>query len=215
MRFAEAVRDHKTNILIDTEHMKQWHCGRSRSSTYAFTITTWPGYLTITGDMGCYTFRRERDMLSWFNQSRPAYEGDRDINPDYWSGKLEAQDTRRSGYEVFSEDAFEISIREAMAGYLANFSLSQAKRIVLEAQADDLFRAPDGRDEALSRVMNWKCPVTRSYPFDDFWDSNTTEYDFGFLQACHAILWGIKQYDMVTQGRTQADVDRRTLSGAL
>lgn len=35
------------------------------------------------------------------------------------------------------------------------------------------------------------------FTFDDTWEWDFTDYDWSFLWACHAIQWGIRQYDAV------------------
>ena len=35
----------------------------------------------------------------------------------------------------------------------------------------------------------------RAWTFDDVWEWDLTTWDWHFLWACHAIVWGIAQYD--------------------
>lgn len=51
---------------------------------------TWPGHLSITGDVGGYTFCRLRDMFEFFRGGQ--------INPGYWGEKL----VSHSGYKSYS-----------------------------------------------------------------------------------------------------------------
>ncbi|WP_102157668.1 hypothetical protein [Zhihengliuella halotolerans] len=66
------------------------------TSFYGFEIITWPGGLTITGDMSTMVFRRLNDMIEFFD---PDY-----VNVQYW---LEKERTR-PGYDrkQYDVDAF-------------------------------------------------------------------------------------------------------------
>lgn len=48
-----------------------------------FGIVTWPGWLTIYGDMGTWTFSRVEDMFCFFRDEKLR------INASYWAEKLQ------------------------------------------------------------------------------------------------------------------------------
>jgi hypothetical protein len=78
----EAFADHTLEVIRDDGLYRHLRCRKSGTWVYGFDVVTWPGYLTVCGDIGTWVFSRERDMLPWFEAS-----GDR-INPGYWSEKL-------------------------------------------------------------------------------------------------------------------------------
>lgn len=212
-RFLRDVRNHHMTIEHDSGVHRSIHFGRTGSSHLYFRLVTWPGYLAVSGDSGCYTFSRLHDMFDFFRFAGPEYEkGDR-INEGYWSEKLRAVD-RSSGLEDFDEEAYIEAIRGDMASHLSGMKLSDAKVVVREAGWHDLFDAPSSATEAIDRAMAWRCPVTDRRPFREFYDHRLTRTGFRLVWCMRAIQWGIKRYDLQQQGRTQADHDRRVLAGA-
>lgn len=57
---------------------------RPGTSLYSFDLTTWPGYLAISGDVEVFVFSRERDMFGFFGGNR------KHIDPGYWAEKVRA-----------------------------------------------------------------------------------------------------------------------------
>ncbi len=173
--FIESTVDRSMEIIHDDglyRHLKYYKAGTRCMGVH---ITTWPGYLAISGDMGCYVFARINDMFEFFR-------GD-DINESYWAEKVQASD-KCDGLREFDED----TAREWVAD-----TLRQAK----EDGATDL---DDIEDEA--EMINYDDGIIRfhdSLPahriFRDAWDNNFERYTFRYLWCCYAIVWAIKEYD--------------------
>lgn len=62
---SEAFKDHTITERMRSGLFRSWRCQRPGSWNYGFDITTTPGYLIITGDLGCMIVSREADMLPW------------------------------------------------------------------------------------------------------------------------------------------------------
>lgn len=71
--------EHVMSVLHDDGLYRHLRFSKPGTSIYRFDLITWPGYLTITGDLGTYTFARLEDMLDFFT----GY-----INSGYWAEKL-------------------------------------------------------------------------------------------------------------------------------
>lgn len=84
--FNEFVKDHVLTVLADGDEVgRQIRCRKPGTCIYGWDIVTWPGYLTITGDLGHFVFRSQDDMLvDFFNGP---------INPQYWLEKCVAWDS--------------------------------------------------------------------------------------------------------------------------
>lgn len=207
-RFLRDVRDHKLTISIDQGLHRHITLGRPGSVTYRYHITTWPGYLAISGDCGSYVFSRLPDMFEFFRDE----PGMNRINEGYWAEKLQAVD-KHSGHEELDEEAYLDAIRGNLNAFIEsqNFSLSQAKDLVREARESSLLDPPDNKDEAIRNALEFSCPVTGYHPFGDFWEHRVTRTSFRLVWCMRAIVWGIKQYDLTKEGRTQADHDKRVL----
>lgn len=77
---------HELLILHDDgvyRHLR-WREPGTRRWTHGVDITTWPGHLAISGDMGSYVFHREHDMVGFFRGKEPSFT--------YWAEKVVAQD---------------------------------------------------------------------------------------------------------------------------
>jgi hypothetical protein len=101
--FLRDVDAHVMHIKQDEGVFRHIRFSQGGSSVYHFDITTWPGYLCISGDMGCFVFARTADMFTFFR-------GDR-INPQYWAEKIQATNNR-SGHRSFSIDLLKQAVAD-------------------------------------------------------------------------------------------------------
>lgn len=209
--FLRDVQTHELTIVLDQGLYRHITLGRPGSGNYRFHITTWPGYLAISGDCGSYTFARLRDMFEFFRDDA----GQNRINEGYWSEKLQAVD-RHGDREELDEEAYTDAIRAGLLRHIENenLALSQAKSLVQEARYESLFEPPSDHGAAIDQAMRFRCPVTDRYPFEDFYENRLTRCSYRLVWCMRAIVWGIKQYDQAKSGTTQRDHDKRALAGA-
>ena len=193
---AEFMRDaaqHEMVVQQDEGVFRHIRFSHGGSSVYHFNITTWPGYLCISGDMGCFVFARTTDMFEFFR-------GDK-INPGYWSEKLQATNNR-SGHEAFSFDL----LKEAVAADFENWDFdsdeqkAEAWKEIVGDGYSGLFYDADGSDlqHAVGEVMDYVCPVTKQR-FQDFWEHHLHDYTYHFMWCCNAVQWAIQQYDALVK----------------
>jgi hypothetical protein len=204
-RFMKDVRHHQMTIEIDVGEHRCIHFGRTSSSAYFFRLVTWPGGLSISGDMGDFQFARLSDMFKFFRD--PDMENR--INVSYWYEKMQAQSKNNPAKE-FSRDKLKSALRSQMDEWQVR--LGDAAEIRREVEDDlDLDEAYDV-SSAYSLVNDFE--ASDGNRFNDF-EADLQEYNFHFLWCLRAIVWGIKQYDLLKQGRTQADHDKRVLAGVI
>lgn len=173
----------------------------------SFDLVTWPGYLTVAGDLGGgRTFRADEDMFVWFTNSyhgRSVPAGH--INPGYWAEKMPG----RRDYEGFSHERFTDYVNKLVERAVRQNHLTEvmARNLRSEVERDVLDEAHDATlaHQALARfTFSAGCgsPVEdlRLDPAIDpeAWD----DYDHHYLLACHAILWGIRKYQQAEAHRT-------------
>lgn len=211
-RFIRAVKNHRMTIEQDDGVFRCVHFGKPSSGAYSFRLVTWPGHLSISGDLDDFTFRRLHDMFDFFRFAGPEYDRSDGPNYGYWAEKTQSV-SRHGGLSVFDEELYTAAIRHDFAQHISGMKLSEARLARQDAEFYDLFFCSDDKREAIEKAMTWRCPVTNEHPFQDFYEHRLDDWSFGFRFACHAIQWGIKQYDLHKQGRTQADHDRRALIG--
>jgi hypothetical protein len=237
--FASDVAEHKMTVLHDDGLYRHLRFKQPHSSICYFDLITWPGRLVICGDMNdAYVFTRyDQDMFTLFRPTR--YESG--INPGYWAQKLA---DHGHSVRVYSEDVLRERVKEAIAEYEEDWPERQAehasKLATYEATEPDR-RWPMDRtgprhpgtlvspDEARETVADADASGDLDYEDGarrllrelqdagvgyDSWDCDLTSWDFHFLRACHAIVWGITQYDTAisngwhvpTTGRVMAAV---------
>lgn len=194
LRYADDTTNHELTILHDEGLYRHLRVKKSGSSSYWFDVITWPGNLTITGDMGTYSFAREQDMFPWFGYDRAA------INPQYWSQKLQAAD-KNTGVREYSREVLIEAIREHLTGgwtVLDEDALAEVRRDVDEKLLDeDGYHGYDtsteqGAHDALNRYAG-----PNGFEFVDAWEWDLTEYSYQYLWCCHAILDAIRRYRAV------------------
>lgn len=181
-RFRTDTAGHELRILHDDGLYRHLLVRNPRSSMYWYEILTWPGSLSIRGDMGSgYVFSRERDMFPFFRSERGR------INAHYWSEKLSSG---RDSVREYSEHVVRQRIVEA---FLEDVRWNGAPRGLGEAlRAGILNRDLYFEDEARGLLENFEF---KGYSFDDLWEWDLRDFDPAFLWCCHAIVAGIAQYD--------------------
>lgn len=88
--FMRDVATHEMTVFRDDGLYRHIRFRRPNTMRTHFDLITYPGYLCYSGDMGTYVFSRLDDMFEFFRT-------DRDINPGYWSEKLQAVDNHGLG----------------------------------------------------------------------------------------------------------------------
>ena len=127
-RFAEDTAEHQMTVLQDDGLYRHLRFQGPRTRTYWFELVTWPGCLTINGDMGTFTFARNDDMFTFFR----TVSG---INAEYWSQKVLAG----SGVKEYSKDFFELIVKEHVADLVETMTGTQAeKNAFVDAVREDV-----------------------------------------------------------------------------
>lgn len=173
-------------VLLNQGLYRHLKFNNGGSSTHHFNITTWPGYLCISGDMGSFVFYRLPDMFQFFRGEK--------INPDYWSQKLTAVDDQE-GYEKFSREAFRGLVLEHIEECF-EFPGDAEKAETIEEVQDNIFPMltdfNDGGWQAINSLMEFESPYG---DFQDSWEWDFKEYTYRFIWCLWAVVWGIQQFD--------------------
>ena len=177
-QFAAYVTDHQMTVLHDDGLYRHLRFG-CRGAVGWFEIVTWPGTLTIHGDLGgTHTFSRLTDMFEFFR--------DRPINPGYWAEK-----TPDYGISLreYSEDVFREQVVDALADLDgSDEETTQAAKRILTALDDGDAHDEDGAHELLRDGKD-------AGLWSDSWERDLTYWSLPYLRACHGIVWAIRQYD--------------------
>lgn len=189
--FRKDVAKHEMQVLLDQGMHRHLQFKAPDSYNNYFNIVTWPGYLCIGGDMGCYVFTRLADMFDFFRVDR---QHQKDINPSYWGEKCESTD--KKGITEYSEKKAEKVIKESLADWLKWSSLTPAqKREVREAVQNEVLIYVDGDEFELRQQLRDFTHEHCGNLFDDSWEWDLRTYTYHYLWCCYAIAFAIKQYD--------------------
>jgi hypothetical protein len=187
-RFAAETKDHVLTVMHDDGLYRHLRFTRPRTGMYRFDLVTWPGHLSFGGDMDGYVFARDPDMFEFFRDSRYG------INPGYWHEKVVAGTDR---VKVYSEDRFRQLVVEHFTDAVryGNAPRGLGKAVREEILNDDYGEL--GYEEGARDVLN-RFEYRRGkerFSFTDTYEWELRDFNWSYLWACHAIQWGIAQYD--------------------
>lgn len=181
------VVDHQLTVLHEDGLYRHVRLAKPGTVLWRIDLVTWPGYLTICGDLETYTFRRLPDMFEFF-RSKPGR-----INAYYWSEKLA---NGRTSVQVYSEEKFKAAVKRHVTEW------SDDEQLTREILADVTLQWDSEVDTSYEHpAREWldsysfTAPDGSRFEFTDTWDWDLKDFDYHFLRACHAIVWAINQYD--------------------
>jgi hypothetical protein len=165
-----------------------------------FEIITWPGTLTIGGDMGTWVFSRIEDMFRFFRRE------DLSINPSYWAEKLEAHDVTTGPAKKFSPEVFERSVIDS----LDNYDLHDEKKgAIIAALKEEVFRE-EHEHPIREALNNFECD---GFSMSDTWEISGREWGYRFLWCLYAIVWGIQQFEGQAAAERRQEPEEETTGG--
>lgn len=207
-RFAGDITDHVMEVHHEDGLYRHLRFRKPGTMMYHFDLITWPGYLSIQGDMGCYTFSRTTDMFQFFRSGK-------DINPHYWGEKLQnGGESGTRSVRKFNVDLVEEHLKDAYDEWVADNETTAEDLRLGHADQDDMDRwlaeaaevwermqevmwgieTEQDAHEALSRFEQGE--VNRKHRLVyDVWEWGLTDFDYHFLWCCFAIQWGVRKYD--------------------
>ena len=168
-------RDYKMKVFKDDGLYRHLRFKNGDSMNGYFDVTTWPGYLCFSGDMGCFVFSRIEDMVEFFADGE---------TPGYWSEKVQAESIFGDGVKEFTHEAFQ----EEMESF--------KERLLSGVEDED-------RIEEINYEFRDVCDVgdeheaiefIRGLPFDLADVSLPDEFTFHYLFACHALHFACNKY---------------------
>jgi hypothetical protein len=194
-RFTNDTSEHVMSVLLDEGLYRHLRFQAPGTGMYWFEVVTWPGSLTIRGDMGTFVFSRVTDMFEFFRGQG--------INPTYWAEK-EASGAPTKRYD---QDHAERLLREHVSYYAEDYDpedLVLIEDAVTAAVEDWDWAYAEGAHRLL---MELRVPLSenREFELSDTWEWDLTTWTAQYLWCCHAILSAIKQYDEVRTSRPLED----------
>ena len=194
-RFRRETANHAMKILHDDglyRHLLFTDQTPGQSWCYRFDLITVPGALVFKGDGESFVFgSSEPDLFEVFVRS--ATYG---LNPSYWAQNLTSSRAAAKSYslerftdrvaeELKDEESRYPGVTEAWTRWLKDGDGSwydTAYEISARFALRDFRYEPVGSEG-------------KPFRFQDVDDWKLHDWDWWYLWACHAIVWGIGQYD--------------------
>lgn len=191
-------RDYKMTVISDDGDVTRClHFAHENRGDGHFVITTWPGCLAISGDMGSYMFTRINDMVNFFS-------GD-NINYSYWEEKCSSS-SENGGIKKFDTDLFKkemIAIKAQLTVDLIDEygvdldDLNEDEKEKFEdAKSDinDAFLMLEDVEDEHSAIAFARDLDTDDLGLDSCDLPHPESYTFRYLFACNAINFACNTY---------------------
>lgn len=177
-QFLELVSKHKMTIENDNGIFRTLAFSDG-TFNQAFRITTWTGYLCLSGDMGTFVFARTEDMFRFFRHD--------EINPRYWSEKIQAAGNDDNPVMEFCAETLIRDINDHIEDYDIGIKERIEKDIICHLKFGvDEFEAIQLLSEDDNLGQDYLCDLSR-------W--NYRDFTYRYIWVCYAIVWAIQQYD--------------------
>lgn len=199
--FLRDVASHVMTAKLDDGVYRHIRFAQPQNSNLWFELVTWPGVLTIHGDMGTWTFSRVPDMFTFFRDEKLR------INKSYWAEKLRHGTFGGSdGARVFNDDLF----RSQLLDHLENHDLEREDReCVVRALRDEVL-SHDNKYDLMISTRDFSCRLAndRKFYFDPCELPDGKEYAYHFIWCLYGIVWGIQQYDASHAPTTTTEISQ-------
>jgi hypothetical protein len=178
----DAFKLHQITELSRNGVFRSWRCGRPDRGVYAFMITTTPGCLIITGDIGDLIVERMYDMLPWCRRSVDS--------TSYFASKVPSaiptkEFSEQKCREWIQEQIAEIGGREWM-----NYVRDEASRHRLLEVLDDAMGDLNSGEHGDQHMYTATSEVWQGNDPPNFMDWNSN-----FLWCRDAIRWFVTHHD--------------------
>lgn len=171
--FLKDVESHRMTVLSDNGVNRSLKFENPNCSNLHFFITTWPGHLCISGDMGTFVFARIHDMFEFFENID---------NAGYYTEKLIAGVASEYCQETAKNDLIEI---------VKHAELTPDKESVAVTYVDGL----DFYDEYsyVESIRNWD-EHEAGFELEICDLSRPVKPTYHYIWCMHAIIWAIQQF---------------------
>lgn len=208
-QFIEKIKNHKVTILLDKGVYRHLHCSTGSINAH-FDIVTYPGHLTISGDMGTYTFSRVDDMFRFFPMDDNDFMKNNVINTCYWGEKLEAV-CKQSGYRAHCVDTLMGSVNEQVDNICADiadhfenndkeYKTVEDFEAAFRGEVKDHFKYLDmDKYRFIGAIESFESDIIDDVNFaEDIGEWLESEkYSYHYIWCCYAIVWAIAEYDQL------------------
>lgn len=200
--FLEQVKDHQMTVIRDDGEYRHVRFRKPNTNNMFFDLVAFPGTLVFTGDMGTYTFSRERDMFRFFHV-RPDDTLTRSIDKRYWGEKMTAI-CKNGDYREYQPSVARESVKYRFDNWCEDQGqpdedASEQEKLAWEDRKTALWaeitrevlRHVDDEHEFWEAVREF---TYDDFEFTDYHELSTQGYTHHFVWCCFAIAWGVRKY---------------------
>jgi hypothetical protein len=188
--FMASMSLHKMTVLRDDELYKHIRFAAPNEFENAFEVMSFPYHVLITGDMGCYTFSREKDMFEWFVKGHCAPIKRPEIEVSRWFAKMVSKDAAISAKHYYLPAVIE-SIEEAKS----NYTEGRGDCSLEVEQFNELLEWKEyGAEKLLDEMQEFYLDSISVSPFQDLERDCYEVYSTHFVWCCYALNYGIGTY---------------------
>lgn len=189
--FLDKVKDHQLTINLDQGLYKDLTIKKPNCIDAHYHITTRPGYLFFTGDMGSFVFSRIDDMFSFFRSE------DYSINPTYWSEKVQAESVFGDGVKSYDPEKVRSDLQSELETFIDDLDLDdedyndkveEATNAIDEIDCSDVY-------ELVEAIRSWDPDLAGGLDLCDFWENGTDTHTYYYIWCCFAVVHAINLYD--------------------
>jgi hypothetical protein len=195
--FKKATAEHKMTVVRDDGVFRHLVFQKPGTNVYRYNITTFPGHLVITGDMGTFVFNRLEDMFKFFRATPANHERSKGlyVNFSYWAEKCDAADRRTGGLMEFSPAKFAAAVKEHFDSAIEQGYIEQRNKDAIWAEIVRDVLSCDGDEADAFRAANDF--ESHGFYFQDFHEARVEEYTHHFQWCCYAIAHAVRTYDVM------------------
>lgn len=204
--FTEHTSDHELTVIHDDGLYRHVRMAKPGTRIWSWDIVTWPGYLTIVGDIANgYTFTRDQDMFAFFytpkNQRSTFTDGAPHLDLRYWAEKLvgptgsHVKEYSRAVFAELVDDRLRELIEENTVDPrdAEEFGDTPDPDGMTEAKAEAVRQDAAWHGEDENSAHEWM----RDHPEvmgEDSFENDVTDFTFQYVLAALAIEATVRRY---------------------
>ena len=197
-KFLDDVKHHELTIHQNNGVYRHLIFKNPATNDRHFNITTFQGYLIITGEMGSLVFSQQNDMFNLFRSDNLS------IDPSYWGERIQSTscEAKYAGFLEFDIDEIKRCAQEDLDDFIKNAELSAEDVAALRWEFESNVLNAEYEHEIIDSITNFDRIINFGFcgfNFDEFWESNYRKYRYEYIWLCYAIVWCIKKFDEASQ----------------
>ena len=204
--FAKETTEHEMTILHDDGLYRHLRFQKPGTRMFGYDVVTWPGHVSITGDMGDSVLARDMDMLNFLAGPDPLADGS--ISFSYFAEKVVANSGSK---EHWNPQFLEEHLRGAWLEHCESQEVSPDSPEAInwwESLKDKILNASDdwgNSDEHAQReaLSHWESSKKRDFTgvrLSDTWEWDCKDLDYHLYWRLIALRVAANRYFAATEG---------------